>query len=210
MATWHNLESARAEWVDAPLDDTHLGNLLEVAKDAVLAYAPTPVTVDPNPATVVGTGYTIALRRTGTVVYATLTAERPDLGTVVTGVVPTEFVPHGYPTFTTPDGVVSLAFAWGDDPGEFSLTTGPWVTPPDDPRIVEFMWSTTAEVGGIPVSFRVAQLMQARNVWNSSQANPNGGDTFDGVGFGITTTHPLDWQIKQLLRPRSVFGGVVG
>jgi hypothetical protein len=49
--------------------------------------------------------------------------------------------------------------------------------------------------------------MQARNVWNSEQASPGG--NLDGSGFGLTI-HPLDWQVKQLLRPRSVFGGPVG
>lgn len=111
MSTWHTLESARDQWADAPLDDESLSELLEVAKVAVLAYAP--------------------------------------------------------------------------------------ALPPTDPE-------------DIPVSYRVAQLMQARNVWNSGQANPGGGDGFDNIGYGLTTKHPLDWQIKQLLRPRSVFGGVVG
>lgn len=111
MSTWHTLESARGQWADAPLDDDSLGELLEVAQVAVLAYAPALTPADPE---------------------------------------------------------------------------------------------------DIPVSYRSAQLMQARNVWNSGQASPSGGDGFDNIGYGLTTTHPLDWQIKQLLRPRSVFGGVVG
>lgn len=106
MSEWHNLESARSEWIDAPLDDAQLNDLLEVAKDAVLAYA--PAVTDP------------------------------------------------------------LA---------------------------------------IPTGYRVAQLMQAKNVWNSSFASP-GGD-FDGSSYGLTT-FPLDWQVMQLLRPRTVFGGPVG
>ena len=105
MATWHTPETARDQWVDAPLDDGQLQQLLDVAKQAVLAYA--PVITDPNP----------------------------------------------------------------------------------------------------PTSYVVAQLMQARNVWNSGKATPSG--DFDGGGYGLTT-HPLDWQIKQILRPRSVFGGPVG
>lgn len=111
MATWHTIESARDQWVDAPLDDEQLEELLDVAKDAVLAYAPSDEDIDP------------------------------------------------------------------DDPDE------------------------------IPTRYRVAQLMQARNVWNSSAASPTG--DFDGAGYGLTT-FPLDWQVKQILRPRSVFGGPVG
>lgn len=120
MASWHTLESARDQWVDAPLDDATLSELLEVARDAVLAYAPTlddSLLVDED-------GY-------------------------VTPVVPDE----------------------------------------------------------VPTSYRHAQLMQARNVWNASYASPTG--DLDGGSYSLTT-FPLDWQVKQLLRPRSVFGGPVG
>lgn len=111
MATWHTIESARDQWVDAPLDDEQLTELLEVAKDAVLAYAPSAEDIDP------------------------------------------------------------------EDPDE------------------------------IPTRYRVGQLMQARNVWNSSMASPTG--DLDGASYGLTT-FPLDWQVKQLIRPRSVFGGPIG
>lgn len=107
MAEWHTTESARDEWVDAPLDDAQLTELLEVAKDAVLAYAPT------------------------------LTDPETD----------------------------------------------------------------------IPVRYRVGQLMQARNVWNSGHATPSG--DFDTGTFGLTT-YPLDWSVRQVLRPRTLFGGPVG
>jgi hypothetical protein len=45
MAEWHTVESARDQWVDAPTDDgededASLTELLEAAKAAVLAYAP--------------------------------------------------------------------------------------------------------------------------------------------------------------------------
>jgi hypothetical protein len=45
MATWHTVESARDQWVDAPTDegadpDATLSELLETAKQAVRAYAP--------------------------------------------------------------------------------------------------------------------------------------------------------------------------
>ena len=59
-----------------------------------------------------------------------------------------------------------------------------------------------------PTRHRVAQLAQAKNMWNAGYATPSG--NFDGGdGFGLTT-FPLDWAIKQMLRPRSVFGGPVG
>lgn len=41
MAEWHTKESIREEWPDADqIEDDLLEELLEVAKDAVLAYAP--------------------------------------------------------------------------------------------------------------------------------------------------------------------------
>jgi hypothetical protein len=107
MADWHTPESARDQWVDAPLDDEQLQELLDVAKGAVLAYAPVL----------------------------------------------------------------------------------------DDPET------------DIPTSYRVAQLTQTKNLWNGAYASPSG--DLDGGSFGLTT-FPLDWQVKQILRPRSVFGGPVG
>jgi hypothetical protein len=49
MATWHNLESARAEWLGAPKGDGTLQNLLDVARAEVVAYAPAldPEAVEP-------------------------------------------------------------------------------------------------------------------------------------------------------------------
>lgn len=120
MATWHNLESARDEWADAPLDDEQLSNLLEAAKEAVLAYAPS----------------------------------------------------------------TTVEYAWQDG----------YYLPVGEPAEISRGW-------------RIAQLMQSRNIWNSSKATPGTGD-FDGSNYGIST-FPLDWQVKQLIRPRSVFGGTV-
>lgn len=103
MATWHTVESARDEWVDAPYDaddgDTLLLSLLSSAKDAVLAFAPAV-----------------------------------------------------------------------------------------DTPLVE-----------IPEGYRLAQLMQAKNIWNSSKASPSG--DFDGGQYSLTT-FPLDWQVRQLIRPK--------
>jgi hypothetical protein len=102
MASWHTVDTARDEWVDAPFDaddgDTILVSLLSAAKDAVLAYAPTLV----------------------------------------------------------------------------------------DPLVV-------------PDGYRIGQLMQARNIWNSTKASPSG--DFEGGQYGLTT-FPLDWQVRQLLRPK--------
>lgn len=99
---WHTVESARDQWVDAPTDDgadedATLLELLEVAKGAVLAYAPAVEDLE------------------------------------------------------------------------------------------------------VPTNYRVAQLMQMRNIWNSSKASPAG--EFDNGSYGLSS-FPLDWQIRQILRPK--------
>jgi hypothetical protein len=49
-------------------------------------------------------------------------------------------------------------------------------------------------------SVQQAQLLQMRNTWNSSRANPSTGD-FGAEDYSLKVT-PLDWQVRQLLRPR--------
>ncbi len=51
----------------------------------------------------------------------------------------------------------------------------------------------------IPTNYLVAQRMQTRNIWNANKVSPDGGI---GEGDFIIRPFPLDWQIKQLLRPR--------
>ena len=61
-------------------------------------------------------------------------------------------------------------------------------------------YAAIREDGSVPNTWRTAQLMQARNVLNSTRANPSSGD-LGGEGYGLTA-FPLDWQVRQLLRPR--------
>lgn len=104
MTTWHTATSARDQWIDADLDDEVLEELLEVAKQQVIAYAPALPVVDPP------------------------------------------------------------------------------VTPEQ-----------------IPGNYRYAQLEQAKNLWNAARVDATGGDGEDGF---VRRPHPLDWIIKQILRPR--------
>ena len=55
----------------------------------------------------------------------------------------------------------------------------------------------------IPESWRMAQAMQARNLFQSGVAAP--AEPGEGGTYGITA-RPLDWQVKQLLRPRRGIG----
>lgn len=57
----------------------------------------------------------------------------------------------------------------------------------------------------IPAAWQLAQVLQARNTFNSSKASP--GADFDGSGYGLTT-YPLDWQVRQLIRPQRAVGAI--
>lgn len=50
----------------------------------------------------------------------------------------------------------------------------------------------------IPTNYRFAQMMHVRNLWNAAKVaadGTNGGETFELVA------RPLDWHVKQVLRP---------
>lgn len=50
----------------------------------------------------------------------------------------------------------------------------------------------------IPDRYRLAQLMQVKNLWNAQQTSPSG--EYGGETFAIQP-RPLDWHVKALLRP---------
>lgn len=52
----------------------------------------------------------------------------------------------------------------------------------------------------VPVNYRRAQLQQARNLWNASKVDPSGSG-IDGDSY-VIRPFPLDWMIRQTLRPR--------
>lgn len=51
----------------------------------------------------------------------------------------------------------------------------------------------------VPIHYRHAQLMQARNMWNAAKVDPKGHVGADG--FAVTI-FPMDWAVKALLRPK--------
>lgn len=57
-----------------------------------------------------------------------------------------------------------------------------------------------AEGAAIPLSYKMGQLSQARNIYNGSIVDAGNGDIGNET-FSIRP-FPLDWQIKQLVRPR--------
>jgi len=55
------------------------------------------------------------------------------------------------------------------------------------------------EDGLCPASYRLAHFMQTRNLWNAVEVTP-GGDFGDDT-YSMRPV-PLDWIVKQLLRPK--------
>lgn len=57
----------------------------------------------------------------------------------------------------------------------------------------------------VPIHYRRAQLVQAKAIWASERSTRDsriGDDDFS------VTVFPLDWNVKQLLRPKSAIGGI--
>ncbi|WP_449279628.1 hypothetical protein [Leucobacter sp. GX0328] len=60
--------------------------------------------------------------------------------------------------------------------------------------------AVAADSTEVPVAYRLAQLRQAQNLWAAGSVSPDGG-LGDGESFTLTP-HPLDWHVKQIIRPR--------
>ena len=102
------------------------------------------------------------------------------------------------------------------------MPAGQWYTPenigevwrdaPEDEEILELLVeaalenvldylpeSARGEGVTIRASWRMGQLMHTKNVWNASRVDPDGGT---GEGDFVIRPFPLDWQVKQQLRPK--------
>lgn len=53
----------------------------------------------------------------------------------------------------------------------------------------------------VPETYRLAQILQARALYNSVITGP--GDALGPEGQSVTV-HPMDWSVKNLLRPRRI------
>jgi len=52
----------------------------------------------------------------------------------------------------------------------------------------------------VPANYRKGQRMQARNVWNAAKVDPSNGGLGDDTF--VIRPFPLDWSVKQVLRPK--------
>lgn len=80
-----------------------------------------------------------------------------------------------------------------------------------DAWLYEILWAARDQViayapklaDGVvpPPNYRHAQILQARNLWNAGKVDPASG----GIGEDsfIMRPYPLDWIIKQILRPKT-------
>ena len=63
-----------------------------------------------------------------------------------------------------------------------------------------------AEADPVPANYRLAQVMQARALWQMQRTGT--ADSYGADGYAIVV-YPLDARIKALLRPTRVFGGLL-
>jgi hypothetical protein len=65
-------------------------------------------------------------------------------------------------------------------------------------QVIEYA-SALAEGDPIPARYKAAQLMQAQNLYNAGSVDPATGST--GDDSFVLRPYPLDWMVKQVLRP---------
>lgn len=63
---------------------------------------------------------------------------------------------------------------------------------------------TAYVAGSVPANLIMAQRMQAVNLWNASRVDPSNGQAGDDT-FTLRP-FPLDWVVKQIIRPAKPFG----
>jgi hypothetical protein len=60
--------------------------------------------------------------------------------------------------------------------------------------------ATDEEPFDVPANLRLAQRRQVENLWTAGKVDTSGNMGPDSF---VRTTHPLDWHVKQIIRPRS-------
>jgi len=87
---------------------------------------------------------------------------------------------------------------------------GLWADAPYDDEMLEMIVDAAAiqldafvplyPVVQATAAWKLAHLMQIKNLWNAGKTDPAG--TYGEEGFAFRP-YPLDWQIKALIRPKS-------
>ncbi|TFC94571.1 hypothetical protein E3T28_14815 [Cryobacterium sinapicolor] len=70
----------------------------------------------------------------------------------------------------------------------------------DTARVQVQQFAPVTVAGAVPLRYKQAQLMQARNVWNAAKS-----DTSNQMGADGFTVHvfPMDWTVKNIIRPKN-------
>jgi hypothetical protein len=91
-----------------------------------------------------------------------------------------------------------------------------WRDAPADPELLDLYLSSTvqqilaygpahiaeaiaADPEAVPDSYRLAELVQVRNIWNAVKSDPASQGIGD-EGF-VFRPFPMDWTVKQIIRP---------
>lgn len=77
---------------------------------------------------------------------------------------------------------------------------------PEPPALIVQDGFVVPAANAVPDEWVIAQVLHARNKYNAGAVGPTGAT--DGSGYGLTA-FPLDWQVKQLLRPQRGMGAIV-
>lgn len=104
-------------------------------------------------------------------------------------------------------GDTELLTLWPDAPVEDAATAALYLAAARE-ACEAFAPDLPEDTTDIPAGWRLAQAMQARNIWNSGNAAPSGDFAGEGSGYAISS-FPLDWQVQQLLRPRRAVGAIL-
>jgi hypothetical protein len=183
---WHSLASARREWIDAPSNDEQLYELLEISKGQVVAYKPLP-TVESIPG---GPSPDIIATNNGDGSITFANGARSNAGQ----------------DYIVDNGDGSLSFVEAPTPGTPPATAAYAVdSVVDADGAVEFVPTADAAPAVfeyVPANFKLAQLVQSRNVWTATKADSNSGGFSDG-DYMPAPARPLDWHVQQLLRPKT-------
>lgn len=67
-------------------------------------------------------------------------------------------------------------------------------------QVIEYGPLTLGEDDPVPPHYRLAQLIQAQNIWSSRTVDAGAGQLGDGT-FQIRP-FPLDWMVRQIIRPK--------
>ena len=67
---------------------------------------------------------------------------------------------------------------------------------------VEAYGGELAEDAPVPVTYRLAQQMQTRDLWNANKVDSGTGQLDDGSSFTIRP-FPMSWAIKAVIRPET-------